>query len=75
MTTNPEFKATLSTKNQLVVPSAIRTALNLRIGDEMLFRLTDGRVVVEKAGSPEDPFHHFADEWGSARDTKAYADL
>lgn len=75
MTIPPAFRAKLSSKNQLVIPAAIRTALGLRSGDEIAFRLTDGLVTVEKAGREENPFHYFDEEWQSAADSKAYGDL
>ncbi len=75
MSADPAFKAKMSAKNQLVVPSAVRTTLGLRAGDEIVFRMTGGRVVVEKAGGSEDPFLHFTEEWQSDADRKAYGDL
>ena len=43
--------ATLSSKGQLVIPGALRRALDLKAGDHLLLSLQDGRLVLEPAHS------------------------
>ena len=67
----------LTSKAQTTIPQPIRAALGLQPGDELLYEVLDGRVMLTKArrGTPtDDPFRTF-EEWRSAADTKAYADL
>lgn len=66
----------LTSKAQTTIPQAVRTALNLREGDELAYVIEDGRVVLTKAHGPvaDDPFALFS-EWGSPADEKAYGDL
>jgi antitoxin PrlF len=46
------------------------------VGDEIAYRIEDGRVVLTKAvaADSEDPFASFT-EWDSAADHAAYGDL
>lgn len=39
-------EATLSSKNQIVIPREAREALNLKPGDKLLVTVEDGRVLV-----------------------------
>lgn len=39
-------RVTVSSKYQVVIPKAVRRALGLRPGDQLLVRLEDGRVVM-----------------------------
>jgi len=66
----------LTSKAQTTIPQAVRTALPLREGDEIAYRIEDGRVVLTKAvpQPADDPFATFA-EWDGEADRKAYADL
>ncbi len=66
----------LTSKSQTTIPQAIRIALKLREGDELLYSLeTEGRVVISRVPSAgDDPFAAF-DEWDSEADRKAYANL
>jgi antitoxin PrlF len=66
----------LTSKSQTTIPQAVRAALKLREGDELLYTVEpDGRVVLSRiSGAAEDPFATF-DEWDSDADRKAYADL
>lgn len=66
----------LTTKAQTTIPQPVRAALGLRAGDELAYRIEDGRVVLTKATSPaiDDPFALF-DEWDSDADRLAYAEL
>jgi antitoxin PrlF len=66
----------LTSKSQTTIPQPVRAALGLRPGDEILYRIDDGQVVLSKAWAVQgdDPFKTF-DEWDSEADRQAYADL
>lgn len=66
----------LTSKAQTTVPQPVRTALGLRAGDEIVYSIENGRVILTRAaGEPvDDPFHAFG-EWDSEADRNAYADL
>ena len=67
----------LSSKARTTIPLPIRTLLGLQPGDELLYEITDGQVMLTKARrdtTADDPFRTF-EEWRSEADTKAYADL
>lgn len=66
----------LSTKAQTVIPREVRRRLGLKPGDTLRYRFTSDGVLLEKAriGVEDDPFATF-DEWSSAEDDKAFADL
>ena len=44
-------RARMTSKGQLTVPKAVRTALGLEAGDDLLFRVEDGRAVVARTQS------------------------
>ena len=67
----------LTSKAQTTIPLPIRTALGLQPGDELLYEIVDGQVILTRArrdATTDDPFRTF-EEWRSEADTKAYADL
>ena len=67
----------LTSKAQTTIPLPIRIALGLRPGDELLYEIIDGQVILTKArrdATTDDPLRTF-EEWRSEADTKAYADL
>ncbi len=66
----------LTTKSQTTIPQPVRTALGVREGDEIEYRIEGRRVILSKARdkSVDDPFRMF-EEWSSDADRKAYADL
>ena len=66
----------LTSKAQTTIPQPVRLALHLREGDEIAYRIEDGRVLLSKATqeSEEDPFVLFA-EWDSEADRRAYGQL
>lgn len=70
------IKSKLTSKAQTTIPHAIRTALRLREGDEIVYIIEGERVILTKAVSDakEDPFATF-DEWASEADRTAYAGL
>jgi antitoxin PrlF len=67
----------ITSKAQTTVPLPVRLALGLSEGDEILYSIEDGRVILAKAPKravSEDPFVTFA-EWDSEADRRAYAKL
>lgn len=66
----------LTAKAQTTVPLAVRRALNLSPGDEIVWTVgPDGRVTVSRVETPsDDPFAQF-DEWAGEADARAYAGL
>lgn len=65
----------LTAKAQTTVPQPVRAALNLRPGDEIAYRIEDGRVVLTRADSIRiDPFATFS-EWDGEADRRGYQDL
>ena len=67
----------LTSKAQTTIPQPVRVALGLEPGDELLYEIVDERVILTKARrgpTTDDPFRAF-EEWSSAADTRAYADL
>ena len=66
----------LTAKAQTTVPLAVRRALNLAPGDEIVWTVeADGRVTVSRAETPaDDPFAEF-EEWAGEADARAYAKL
>lgn len=62
----------LTTKSQTTIPQPVRAALNLRPGDEIVYRIDGGQVVLTKAerASRDDPFKTF-EEWDSEADRRA----
>jgi antitoxin PrlF len=67
----------MTSKAQTTIPQAVRVALKLNPGDEIAYRIEEGRVIlmrVEAGAQGDDPFATFV-EWDSPADRKAYADL
>jgi antitoxin PrlF len=66
----------LTTKAQTTIPQPVRAALKLREGDELVYEIEAGRVILTKAGqdASDDPFRTF-EEWDSDADRKAYGKL
>ena len=63
----------LTSKGPTTIPLPIRAALGLRPGDELLYEVIDGQVILTKArrdDTMDDPFRTF-EEWRSEADTKA----
>lgn len=52
----------------------VRSALHLREGDEIVYRIDGDRVIMTKRSGREDPFAAFSD-WDSDADRHAYKDL
>lgn len=68
------IRAKLRSRNQIVVPRAIRAKLGVGPGDDLLFRVEEDCVRVERPARADDLFAAFT-EWASAEDDAAYADL
>ena len=66
----------LTSKAQTTVPQAVRAALRLREGDEIVYTIDGPRVILSKAPAmpAEDPFATFC-EWASDNDRQAYGEL
>ena len=66
----------LTSKAQTTIPVPVRTALRLREGDEIAYRINGDVVVLTKAAraAADDPFGTF-DEWSSEADRQAYGSL
>ena len=66
----------LTTKAQTTIPQPVRAALKLREGDELVYEIEAGRVILTKAGqgTSDDPLRAF-EEWDSDADRKAYGSL
>ena len=67
----------ITSKAQTTIPQAVRTALGVHAGDEIAYRIKDGRAVLTRPNTrPEadDPFVTFG-EWNNAPDTEAYGKL
>jgi antitoxin PrlF len=70
------IKSKLTAKAQTTIPKPVRDALRLSVGDEIVYRIGEGRVVLMKAAAAdgEDPFASFG-EWDTPADHDAYDDL
>lgn len=71
------IRSKLTSKAQTTIPQAVRTALRLEPGDELVYEIAEGRVILTKAKRaqpPDDPFGTFT-EWSSKADADAYAEL
>jgi len=67
----------LSSKAQTTIPQSIRLALGLQPGDELLYEIIDGQVILAKArtgATADDPFRS-VEEWHSEADARAYGEL
>ena len=65
----------LTAKGQTTVPLAVRRALALAPGDEIVWTVEpDGRVTVSRAAPADDPFAEFS-EWSGEADARAYVGL
>lgn len=66
----------LTSKAQTTVPQAVRAALRLKEGDEIVYAIDGDRVILTRAAKEQadDPFATFG-EWSSEADRQAYAGL
>jgi antitoxin PrlF len=73
----PMITSKLTSKAQTTIPQPVRAALRLKKGDEIVYTIEEGRVVLTKArreGEGDDPFRTF-NEWDTEADRKAYGNL
>lgn len=73
------FKSKISSKGQVTLPKAVRTAMGAEPGDTVLYEV-DGRTIRLRRADPFDLEFHEAlaatlDEWGSEADEEAFRDL
>jgi antitoxin PrlF len=65
----------MTAKAQTTVPLAVRRALGIGPGDDIVWTVEpDGRVTVSRAAPADDPFAEFS-EWAGEADARAYAGL
>lgn len=66
----------LTSNARTTIPQAVRNALRLRDGDEIVYVIADDHVVITKAGlaPAHDTFVTF-EEWDSEADQRAFAKL
>ena len=66
----------ITSKAQTTIPQAVRTALHMREGDDLAYRIEGDHVILTKAKREpiDDPFATFH-EWSSEADRRAYGDL
>jgi antitoxin PrlF len=70
------IRSKLDSRGRTTIPLPVRYALRLSPGDELVYVIESGRIVLSKA-SPEfadNPFSIFI-EWSSEEDRDGYADL
>ena len=65
----------LTSKAQTTIPRSVRRALGLNPGDQIVYEISDGRVIMTRAkASGDDPFLAFT-EWQGEADSEAYGGL
>lgn len=68
------IRSRINSNAQTTIPRAVRTALGLREGDTVAYRIEDGRVILTRAEQPDpfvgnfSTFTEWADEADSAYD-------
>ena len=70
----------ITAKGQTTIPVSIRNALNLHVGDELLFELEGDQVLLRKATVIDIEYLRavettFSQEWNSSEDCEAFDDL
>lgn len=72
------IQSRISSKAQTTIPRAVRLALGLKPGDEIVWEIENDRVVMMRAEAAFDPFvNNFSTftEWASEADCKAFDNL
>lgn len=64
----------IDSRGRTTIPRKVLRALKLSAGDELSYFLADGRAILIKTPSMENPFAVFS-EWNGCADRKAYGDL
>jgi antitoxin PrlF len=72
--------STLTSKGQTTIPAAIRKALALSAGDEIVFQIEDDHAIIRRARPLDVEYLRavqasFSSEWDSPEDDEAYRDL
>jgi len=70
----------ITSKYQTTIPKKIREALNIKIGDDIIFKLIDdNKVLMQKLNTLDKRYLESLDsmlsEWDSKEDDEAYDDL
>jgi antitoxin PrlF len=67
----------MTSKAQITIPKAVRKALGIEPGDEVVWEIEGDRVIMSRAGGPDMFVGNFSTftEWDSEADRKAFADL
>lgn len=67
----------MTSKAQITLPKAVRKALGIAPGDEVVWEIEGDRVIMTRAGEPDMFVGNFSTftEWDSEADRKAFADL
>ncbi len=70
----------ITSKYQTTIPKQIRQALNIKVGDSVLFEIIDKQTVVLRKIDPEDVAYAKAlrstlSEWDNQNDEKDFSDL
>jgi len=68
----------ITSKAQTTIPRAVREALGIAPGDDLVWEIDGDRVILSRAPLGNDPFiGNLAafSEWASEADCKAFADL
>jgi AbrB family looped-hinge helix DNA binding protein len=70
----------LTSKFQATIPQDIRSVLNLKAGDQIIFEITNNKQVTIKKAAPKDiaylkSLESTLTEWNSKNDDEDYRDL
>jgi len=65
----------LTGRARTTIPQAVRTALNIKQGDKIVYSISGGRVILSKAAEVPTAMPTTFDEWASEYDRLAYAGL
>lgn len=70
----------ITSKGQTTIPTALRKAIDLSKGDEIMFSTSGDKIIIRKV-TPLDKAYYksleagFSQEWNSAADDEAFNDL
>ncbi len=57
------MKATIGERGQVVIPKPLRDRMNLRPGQQLEFEELDGRIIVRKVATADDPIMAVYGTW------------
>ena len=71
------IQSRITSKSQVTLPRAVRSALGLRPGDEIVWEIDGDSAVVSRAGSPDMFVGNLSTftEWDTQADREAFRDL